>query len=190
MLDEDLIRLAKNGDREAINIIIERYQNIIKENFKNFFIVGASQEDLIQEGILGLLKAINSYEDGRAPFKKYAILCIKRNILTAIKNSNTLKNTILNNAISINDLKEDKQYNKKLTLEDEAISKEKLSDYKNFAIKKFSKFENEIFQLLIRGYSYKEIAKILNRTNKQVDNAIQRIKKKSDIWLEKYNINN
>lgn len=105
MNDETLIKMAKDGDQEAINLIIDRYQKIIDNNARDFYLVGGENEDLFQEGSLGLLKAIKAYDDEKIPFKNFAIICIRRNILSAIKAAHTQKNSILNNALSVDDLK-------------------------------------------------------------------------------------
>ena len=177
-------------------MILKNYKNFIFMNSRNYFLVGADQDDLLQEGMIGLIKAIKAYDcDKKASFKTFATICIKRQIITAIKSSNAQKNSALNSAsgnyIECDDGKE-VNYTKGLTSsmhhnpEELFLSKEKMDSLERFSEKNFSKFEREVFQLLIRGYSYREIAEKLDRTLKTIDNTIQRIKRKSEDWIEEY----
>lgn len=191
MNDETLIKMAKDGDQEAINLIIDRYQKIIDNNARDFYLVGGENEDLFQEGSLGLLKAIKAYDDEKIPFKNFAIICIRRNILSAIKAAHTQKNAILNNALSVDDLKNSQGEQLKNFFEGEVknpeelvIEKENLKEFIDFIKKNLSEAEFLVYEYLIRGYTYKEIANILDKNPKAIDNAIQRIKRKVEKWLE------
>lgn len=197
MNTDDLIFKAQNNDEEAINDLIKLYLPLVSINAKDFFLIGAEKEDLIQEGLLGLFKAIKYYKSERSSFNTFAILCIRRQIFSAIKLSNSNKNMALNEAI-LNSSNIFEESNTNLNLElisDESspehifLNKEKLTNFKDYADKKFSKFEKQVLEYLVRGYSYREIAKQLNMNLKSVDNAIQRIKKKSEIWINEYNMN-
>lgn len=193
MITEDLIIKAQNGDNEAIDELIKEYFPLVSVNAKKFFIIGAEQEDLVQEGLIGLLKAIKFYKIEKSSFKTFANLCIKTQIFSAIKMANNKKNMALNEAI-LNSSSEEKEkmeinlISDKNNLEDVFINKERLIKFKEFTKSNFSSFEREIFEYLIRGYSYQEIAKILSIESKSVDNAIQRIKKKAETWINKYNL--
>lgn len=96
LVNEDVIKQAQLGDQESIDIILKEYKNLIYLNIRNYFIIGAEQDDLLQEGTIGLLKALKAYEKGKSSFKTFAMICIRRQILTAVKASNTQKNTALN----------------------------------------------------------------------------------------------
>lgn len=193
--DENIIR-AQQGDQESINMILKNYKNFIFMNSRNYFLVGADQDDLLQEGMIGLIKAIKAYDaEKKASFKTFATICIKRQIITAIKSSNAQKNSALNSAsgnfIECDDGKE-VSYTKGLTSsmshnpEELFLSKEKMDSLERFAEANFSKFEKEVFTLLIKGYTYREIAERLDKNLKTIDNTIQRIKRKSEDWIEEY----
>ncbi|MDY4010578.1 MAG: sigma-70 family RNA polymerase sigma factor [Fusobacterium gastrosuis] len=192
---EKLIIEAQRGDEEAMNELIKIYFPLVSINTKNFFIIGAEKEDLVQEGLLGLLKAIKYYDPCKTSFNNFAILCIRRQILSAIKSANSKKNMILNEAISSNLIS-----NEYSTLEldfasndsspeEIFFSKNKLENFQRFTLINFSELEKKVLEYIIRGYSYKEIAKQLEVSPKSIDNSIQRIRKKAETWLKTYNLN-
>ena len=196
MNTDELIVKAQSGDDEAMNELIKIYFPLVSVNAKNFFIIGAEKEDLVQEGLLGLLKAIKSYNFEKSSFNTFANLCVRRQILSAIKSANSKKNSALNEAILNSSAKsEEKSILELETMssdsspEDIFFNQKKLKDFQEYTEKNFSKLEKEVFDYLIRGYSYKEIAVQLKNNPKSIDNAIQRIKKKSEIWINKYNLN-
>lgn len=192
---EKLIIEAQRGDEEAMNELIEIYFPLVSINTKNFFIIGAEKEDLVQEGLLGLLKAIKYYDPSKTSFNNFAILCIRRQILSAIKSANSKKNMILNEAIS-NNLISDEYSTLELDFasndsspEEIFFSKNKLENFQRFTLINFSELEKKVLEYIIRGYSYKEIAKQLEVSPKSIDNSIQRIRKKAETWLKTYNLN-
>lgn len=193
---DELVIKAQNGDNEAVNELIEKYFPLVSVNAKKYFIIGGEQEDLVQEGLLGLLKAIKFYDSSKSSFNSFAILCVRHQILSAIKSANSQKNFVLNEAIlnsTNNSSKENKEYDLELLQENETpenifFNREKIKSFIEYSKDNFSKFEKEVFEYMIRGYSYKEIAKHLQKNTKSIDNAIQRIKKKSEIWINKYNL--
>ncbi|WP_022819596.1 sigma-70 family RNA polymerase sigma factor [Fusobacterium russii] len=197
MNTDDLIFKAQNNDEEAINDLIKFYLPLVSINVKNFFLIGADREDLIQEGLLGLFKAIKYYKSEKSSFNTFAILCIRRQIFSAIKLANSNKNMALNEAIlnSSNISEEcDTQSNLEFITDESSpeyifFNKDKFINFKKYADRKFSKLEKQVLEYLIRGYSYKEIAKQLDKNLKSIDNTIQRIKKKSEIWINEYNMN-
>lgn len=198
LVTDEVINKAQSGDQEAINLILQEYRNYIYLNVKNYFIVGAEQEDLLQEGTIGLLKALKAYKKGKSSFKTFAMICIRSQIITAIKASNTQKNTALNLASGIcieNDVGKEVEYNKGLKSyvnydpEEIFLTKEKLNDFKTFVNKNFSSFEKEVFKYMIKGYSYREIAQELQKSPKTIDNSFQRIKRKSEVWISEYQEN-
>lgn len=194
LINDEVIKLAQNGDQEALNLILKEYKKLIYLNIRNYFLIGADQDDLLQEGTIGLLKAIKNYSEGKASFKTFATLCIRRQILTAVRSSTAQKNSALNEASGNNLETEDghEDYPKELysnvRYNPEAIflSKEKIMEFQDFVEHNFSPFERQVFNYMIKGFSYKEIAEELEKTPKVIDNSFQRIKRKSELWLSTY----
>lgn len=194
LINDEVIKLAQNGDQEALDLILKEYKKLIYLNIRNYFLVGADQDDLLQEGTIGLLKAIKNYSEGKASFKTFATLCIRRRILTAVRSSTAQKNSALNEASGNNLETEDghEDYPKELysnvRYNPEAIflSKEKIMEFQDFVEHNFSPFERQVFNYMIKGFSYKEIAAELEKTPKVIDNSFQRIKRKSELWLSTY----
>ena len=196
MMEENIniiLKKAQTGDSEAIDWILKEYSKILSFNAQKYYLVGAEQEDLLQEGILGLLKAIKFYDETKSSFSSFAFLCIRREMISAIRKANTQKNSVLNEALTTSSMIEDSSdVDSYISLEnnpEEAyLLKEAIKEFKNFSDKNFSKFEKEVLKYLIRGYSYREIAKILSKNLKSIDNTIQRIRKKSEEWINKEEI--
>ena len=194
LINDEVIKLAQNGDQEALDLILKEYKKLIYLNIRNYFLVGADQDDLLQEGTIGLLKAIKNYSEGKASFKTFATLCIRRQILTAVRSSTAQKNSALNEASGNNLETEDghEDYPKELysnvRYNPEAIflSKEKIMEFQDFVEHNFSPFERQVFNYMIKGFSYKEIAEELEKTPKVIDNSFQRIKRKSELCLSTY----
>lgn len=194
LINDEVIKLAQNGDQEALDLILKEYKKLIYLNIRNYFLIGADQDDLLQEGTIGLLKAIKNYSEGKASFKTFATLCIRRQILTAVRSSTAQKNSALNEASGNNLETEDghEDYPKELysnvRYNPEAIflSKEKIMEFQDFVEHNFSPFERQVFNYMIKGFSYKEIAEELEKTPKVIDNSFQRIKRKSELWLSTY----
>jgi RNA polymerase sporulation-specific sigma factor len=195
-IDNETIDMAQLGNTEAINTIFEKYENFVFLKAKNYFLMGADKEDLIQEGMIGLLKAIRGYDKERlASFKTFASICIKRQLITAIKSANSQKNMALNTAIGISgETDENKEivYVKGLESyisynpEELYLTKEQINGLKNYLEKNLSGFETIVFRCMVSGLTYKDIAKRLDKKVKSVDNAIQRIKRKSELWINQY----
>ncbi len=191
--DIKLIEKASLGEEWAENALLERYTNLVRTMARIYYVAGAELEDVIQEGMIGLFKAIRSYDaDREASFKTYAETCIKRQILSAIRKANTQKNQILNESFSI-DLKtenqertfsilETLQANQDTNPEAVLLMKEKLGEMGKNGRPFFSKMEQNVLAEFLRGKSYVEISEIMGREPKSIDNAIQRIRKK----LEKH----
>lgn len=193
----DTIRKAQEGDQDAINQILKNYENFIFLKSRDYFLLGADKEDILQEGMIGLIKAIKAYkEDKDTSFNTFAILCIKRQIITAIKASNAQKNMVLNAAISNSLETEDGKevnYSKGLSTgitynpEELYIGKEQVTEFKSYLEKSFSQIEKEVFFYMVNGYNYREIADRLGKSLKTIDNAMQRIKRKSEEWITRNN---
>lgn len=187
--DKKYILKIKEGDEEALNIIMEKYKNFVYSKAKTFFIVGAEQEDIIQEGMIGLFKAIKGYDSSKdVSFSSFADLCIRRQIISAIKASTRQKHIPLNSYLSLNkntfDEDTDREVIEQLdmdTVPDPLETITKKETYKSIELKMseiLSDFEQQVFNEYLNGESYVNIASKLNSHAKAVDNAIQRIKKK------------
>lgn len=191
--DKKYILKIKGGDEESLNKIMEKYKNFVYSRAKSFFIVGAEQEDIVQEGMIGLFKAIKGYDLTKdVTFKSFADLCIRRQIITAIKASTRQKHIPLNSYLSLNkgtfDEDTDREVIEQLdldTIPDPLETITKKETYKSIELKMtevLSSFEQQVFNEYLNGESYVKIADKLNTHVKAVDNAIQRVKKK----VEKY----
>lgn len=194
MITDEVVAKAQMGNQEALDLILKEYKKLIFLNVRNYFLVGAEQDDLLQEGTIGLLKAIKGYSKGKASFKTFATLCIRRQILTAVRSSTAQKNSALNEASGNNletedgheDYPKDLYSNIKYNPEAIFLSKEKIMEFQDFVEHNFSPFERKVFNYMIKGFSYKEIAEELEKTPKVIDNSFQRIKRKSELWLSTY----
>ena len=189
--DEQIIEKIKQGDEEALVYILNKYKELVNMKVSKYFIVGAEKDDTVQEGMIGLFKAIKSFDpDKQNSFKSFANICIERQLITAIKSSNRQKHMPLNSSLSLNtaayDNEEDsveliETFNNK-TVEDplETIMKQEyLNEVEDAVNKNLSKFEKQVLDRFLRGESYVKIAKNLDSPVKSVDNAIQRIRKKA-----------
>lgn len=198
--DEELISIIQTGNEAALNVLIERYQNVVKINSNKFFLYGSDENDVYQEGMLGLFFAIRNYDPKNgASFKTFAKLCIDRQLITAIKSSNRQKHYLLNNAISINatlendnDSSEIINFLKDQISEDpsEIIANNEYYQNLNFAIQNvLSPKELNVLEEFKKGKSYSEIAETLTCNVKSVDTALTRIRRKASIIKEKIDKN-
>lgn len=193
MSDEALIALYREGENHAIELLVQRYKKFVRNRIRVNFFIGADKDDLIQEGMIGLFKAICDYNpEKEASFKSFATLCVTRQISTAFKAVSRQKHIPLNRSISLSIPinKSSDEEDEGITLmdilknnvspspEEEVISKENVEDINEYIIKALSDLEIQVLHLYIDGKNYKEIAKILDKTPKSIDNALQRIKKK------------
>lgn len=189
------IMMAKSGSEDMIEKIFLNYKNYILKKSQCFYINGGDIEDLQQEGYIGLLKAIKYFDCSKdVNFNSFACLCIKRQMLTAIRNSNTAKNQGLNEAVNQENKIENFLYTSEKSLElyspeEIALGKELLSSLNKFLEIKLTPLEKKVTTYLLNEYKYIEIAKQLNEEPKKIDNCIQRIKRKVCIFLKKYNTN-
>ena len=192
LTDEQIIDEIKNGNEEALVFLLEKYKDLVNSKVGKYFIIGAEREDTIQEGMIGLFKAIKNYNsEMQSSFKSFANICIERQLITAIKTSNRQKHQPLNTYLSLNtdayDNNEDdsvellETFNSK-TIEDplETIMKrEQYNEVENAVNKNLSDFEKKVLNSYLNGESYNTIATKLETPVKSVDNAIQRIRKKA-----------
>lgn len=185
--DEELIVLSKQGSDKATQDLFERYKSTIQKISRGYFLFGADDEDLIQEGMIGLYKAVLGYDKQKeASFKTFANICIRRNILSAIKKSNTQKNKVLNESLSLSGLKNFEEEDEgqlylptnTKSVDQKLIEQENLKEVKKQIQEKLSSFEISVLSLYLKGMSYEEMAKHLDAPKKSVDNALSRIKSK------------
>lgn len=187
MLVNNYVYLAQNGDEEALEKIITDYQGLIYKISSSFFLKGGDFNDLSQEGYIGFLKAIRTFKDDKgASFSTFATLCIRRQIITAIKTANSDKYKILNLNNEIEDNTDFKMNSVLKTPEDILLGKELANLLKIYLAENLSLFEKKVFFYLCKQNTYIEIANILDESPKKIDNTIQRIKKKIKQYLELY----
>ncbi len=201
--EDDLINLAKNGNKQALDSIVSKYGEAVNMKANKYYINGAEKDDLIQEGYIGLFKAVKSFKpEEENSFKNFANLCIERQMITAVKGSNRQKHIPLNSYISLsnetyenNDGEKESQLIDLLsseTVEDplETITKnEYYQNVEESINNSLSKFEKQVLNEYIKGKSYVEIANDLNSDTKAIDNAIQRIRKKTEKNIKNINQN-
>lgn len=190
MSDEDLIQVIKSGDKPALEFLINKYKELVNMKVSKFFMVGAEREDIVQEGLIGLFKAIKSYNpEKQNSFKTFANLCVERQLITAIKTCNRQKHMPLNSYLSLNitayeededssllDIFDANQMEDPL---DTITKKEYYQTVENAIDKSLSDFEKQVLNRYMQGESYIQIAEKLDTPVKSIDNAIQRIRKKA-----------
>ncbi len=187
--DEELIVRLRDGEEQITDFIMEKYKNLVRSKAKAMYLLGADNEDLIQEGMIGLFKAIRDYDSGRdASFFTFADLCISRQIYTAIQASRRQKHTPLNTYISLYSSAERETNGEEAELinayasgtgrspEELLIDKENVENLERIIEKELSSFEKQVLDLYLIGMKYTEIARVLGKDDKSTDNALQRIK--------------
>ena len=190
MSDENLVNSSKSGDKNALEYLINKYKELVNMKVSKYFIIGAEKEDIVQEGLIGLYKAIKSYSgDKQNSFKTFANMCIERQLITAIKSSNRQKHMPLNSYLSLNESAYENDEETSLfdtfdshQIEDplETITKQEYYKSVEIAIdKSLSNFEKQVLNRYMQGESYIQIAEKLDTPVKSIDNAIQRIRKKA-----------
>lgn len=199
LTDEQLLRMSQEGSETAEELLIEKYKNLVKLCSKNYYISGADHDDVVQEGMIGLYKAIRGYDSGRdASFKTFAEKCINNQILTAIKKADRLKHQPLNESISISQgiVRETEDGGGEAVLGDvlqdtrgkepeaQMLLQEIIRFLKDHDQDTFSKLEQQVLDEKLKGKGYQEIAAALGRSPKSIDNTLQRIRKKVLAYLE------
>lgn len=195
MDDERIVDDAREGDPEALEYLIKKYKNFVRAKARSYFLIGADKEDIIQEGMIGLYKAIRDYnQDKLTSFRAFAELCITRQIITAIKTATRQKHIPLNSYISLNKPIYDEESDRtlldvltgaKITDPEELIiSREELQSIESKIGEILSDLEWEVLMSYLQGKSYQEIAVDLDRHVKSIDNALQRVKRKLERYLE------
>lgn len=193
--DEDIVELAQKGDQAAVDFLVDKYKNFVRAKAKSYFLVGADKEDIIQEGMIGLFKAIRDYkQDKLTSFRAFAELCITRQIITAIKTATRQKHIPLNSYISLNKPIYDEESDRTLmdiistaavtNPEEIVISQEEFIFIEKKMGEILSSLEWKVLMAYLEGKSYQEIAEELQRHVKSIDNALQRVKRKLEKYLE------
>jgi len=188
MTDEQVVALAQAGDEDAVNHLLYKYQKLVYIWTRPYFLQGAEDDDLLQEGMIGLYKAIRDFSPGSSSFWSFAKLCITRNIISAIKGTTRQKHIPLNSYTSLHKpiydaegdrtLMEVLSNNKVDDPEALVIDRERLYNTQKHIKEVLSEFEYKVFRLYINGLSYKEMAERLQTHTKSIDNALCRIKNK------------
>ena len=200
--DEELIVLYRDGEEDAASFLMNKYKNLVRKKAGSMYILGADRDDLIQEGMIGLFKAIRDYDMGRdVNFYTFADLCVSRQMYTAVQASNRQKHLPLNTYISfysqsLNSEEGKDEYSLMNTLpsekeknpEDMMIEQENVEQIESAILKELSEFEKQVFELHLTGMTYTEIAKVLGRDEKSTDNALQRMKTKIKKLLKENSI--
>ncbi|MBQ7277731.1 MAG: RNA polymerase sporulation sigma factor SigH [Clostridia bacterium] len=194
--DEELLTLLRGGDQEAEWELYDRYKLLVRARARTFFLVGADHEDLVQEGMLGLYKAVCEFDSSKnASFRSFAELCITRQILTAIKTATRKKHQPLNTYVSLNQPVFEPGSTDRTLLdilsgmgvsdpEEMLIGRENMEAVARDIQKKLSPLEKQVLGLYIEGLSYQQIGQLLHKPPKSIDNAIQRVKKKLEEHLK------
>lgn len=197
--DEELLSKIHTGDMFALEYMMGKYKDFVKVKTRTYFLIGADREDILQEGMIGLYKAIRDYNpDKTASFKSFADLCITRQIITAVKASNRQKHMPLNSYVSLNRPMYDEENERETFMDLVAASKmfnpeeilvgqENIHNIEQAISDKLSALEKNVLVLYLGGKSYQEISEILDKPIKSIDNALQRMKHKLENFLNKNN---
>jgi len=195
MPDEMIVRLCHEGNPEAEEYLLNKYKNFVRSKARSYFLIGADHEDIVQEGMIGLYKAIRDYRQEKlSSFRAFAELCITRQIITAIKTATRQKHIPLNSYVSLNKPLYDEESDRTLldiimegsagNPEDMIINQENLGNIHQKINEVLSGLEQEVLSAYLDGKSYQEIAESLGRHVKSIDNALQRVKRKLEKYLE------
>lgn len=196
MEDEEVLTYVNAGCRQGMEYLIEKFKPLVRAKARSYFLVGADREDIVQEGMIGLFKAVRDYKpEKQIPFKAFADICITRQVITAVKAATRQKHIPLNSYVSLNKKVFDEDSDKYLievieeasvtNPEELLISKEEICFIESLVIELLSPFEKEVLRKYLSGITYQEIAKQLNKPVKSIDNALQRLKKKIEKKLQK-----
>ena len=199
--DEELVLMAQNGDDAAQEYLLDKYKSLVRAKSRAYFLIGADSEDIIQEGMIGLYKAVRDYnEEKNASFRSFAELCVNRQMITAIKAATRQKHQPLNSYVSLNkpvyEEESEQTYMDFLQSDSSAllnpetllIGQENKHFLEDQMVKNLSSFETRGLVLYLQGRSYFEIAHVLDKPEKSIDNALQRVKKKLERFLEEKNL--
>ena len=193
--DEEIVNLCHEGDSLAVEFLLNKYKNFVRSKARSYFLIGADHEDIVQEGMIGLYKAIRDFKQEKlSSFRAFAELCITRQIITAIKTATRQKHIPLNSYVSLNKPLYDEESDRTLldilmegtnsNPEDMIINQENLGNIHRKINEVLSGLEQEVLSAYLDGKSYQEIAEALGRHVKSIDNALQRVKRKLEKYLE------
>lgn len=188
--DEELIFRFKNGESEILDYLMEKYKNMVRKKARTMFLIGGENDDLIQEGMIGLFKAVRDYQpDKDASFQTFAGICVDRQIYNAIQSSNRQKHQPLNSYISLSeqDGENEEHFGDAWVENPESIiiDQENVQSLEQEITTTLSTMENQVLEYYLAGNGYGEIAQIMGKTPKSIDNALQRIRTKIKEQLEK-----
>ncbi|HLS88331.1 MAG TPA: RNA polymerase sporulation sigma factor SigH [Sphingobacteriaceae bacterium] len=197
-VDEEIVEIARSGNSDALEYLIGKYKNFVRAKARSYFLIGADREDIIQEGMIGLYKAIRDFRsDKLSSFRAFAELCIQRQIITAIKTATRQKHIPLNSYVSLNKPIYEEDSDRTLLdvisgtritdPEELIISREEFGDIEQKMGEILSDLEWKVLMAYLDGKSYQEIADELERHVKSIDNALQRVKRKLERYLENRN---
>ena len=195
--DEEVVARCHEGDDRAVEYLLNKYKNFVRSKARSYFLIGADHEDIVQEGMIGLYKAIRDFRaDKLASFRAFAELCITRQIITAIKTATRQKHIPLNSYVSLNKPLYDDESDRTLldviiegktsSPEDLLISQESLQTINLRIGEVLSELEQDVLAAYLDGKSYQEIAQMLGRHSKSIDNALQRVKHKLEKFLSEH----
>ena len=198
MEDERIVQIVGMGDKAAEEFLVNKYKNFVRARARSYFLIGADKEDIIQEGMIGLFKAIRDYkEDKQSSFRAFAELCITRQIITAVKTATRQKHIPLNSYVSLNRPIYDEESDRTLLdvitgsritdPEELIISREEFDDIEDKMGEILSPLEWQVLMAYLDGKTYQEISALLHRHVKSIDNALQRVKRKLERYLVKRN---
>ena len=187
--DEELISRLREGHEDIRGYLMEKHKNLVRKKARALYLIGGDNDDLIQEGMIGLYKAIRDFDPERgASFHTFADLCISRQLYTAVQASQRQKHQPLNSYVSLSDSDNEEQTSSRASYaandvrnrnpEELFIARENLEDMEDLIEKKLSRFEREVLRYYLSGMNYSQIADTLGKSSKATDNALQRIKKK------------
>lgn len=188
MTDEELSIKAQSGDENAVNTLLSKYKSLVNQIARSYFLTGGDMEDIVQEGMIGLYKAIKHFNSSKtASFKTFASTCIKHQIQSAIRIASSAKNQVLSTAVPIVDKINNEEDDEKIEIifpsdlpspDDKLLEQERMQEIKDKIKKSLSTLELKVLSLYLKGYSYNEISSIGNISKKSIDNALSRIKNK------------
>ncbi len=193
--DDELVIFVRNGDSGALEYLINKYKNFVRAKARSYFLIGADHEDIVQEGMIGLYKAVRDFNgDKLSSFKAFAELCITRQIITAIKTATRQKHIPLNSYVSLDKPLYDEESDRTLLdvicgtrvtdPEELLINQEEFADIELKMGELLSDLERQVLMLYLDGRSYQEISVDLKRHVKSIDNALQRVKRKLERYVE------
>ena len=192
LTDEEIVKKIREGNEELLTYLLNKYKPLVNGKVGKYFIIGAEKDDIVQEGMIGLYKAIKNFDlEKEIKFKTFANMCVERQLITAIKTSNRQKHMALNSYVSLNDsaysneedsieLMETYENNVAEDPLETMMKKEYFREIKSKINESLSTFEKKVLNRLVQGDSYEKIAKYVDAPVKSIDNAIQRIRKKAN----------